>query len=46
MIELLKWKSITLIWAWYDAWIGLFYDQNKKRLYIFLIPMLGFKVQL
>lgn len=45
-IELLKWKNITLIFAWYDFWIGGFWNMEKKRLYIFLVPMLGFKVQL
>lgn len=33
------------MFAWYDFWIGLFYDKSKNRLYIFPIPMFGFMVQ-
>jgi hypothetical protein len=38
--------KITPIFAWYDFWIGLFYNKNKKCLYIFPIPMFGIKIQL
>lgn len=30
-----------LIFAWYDLWIGVFVDRHKKKLYVFLIPMVG-----
>lgn len=37
--------KIIPIFAWYDFWIGLFYDKNKKTLYLFPIPMFGIKIQ-
>ena len=33
------------IFAWYDFWIGLFYDKNKNKLYVFPIPMFGIVIE-
>lgn len=30
--------TIKPIFAWYDIWIGTFWDQAKRRLYIFPVP--------
>ena len=35
---------IRPIFAWYDLWIGLFWDSRKKRLYIFPVPCFGIVV--
>jgi len=32
---------LELIFAWYDIWIGAFWDSKKRYLYIFPIPMFG-----
>ncbi len=37
---------VRLIFAWYDFWVGLFWDREKRRLYVFPIPMVGVVIQL
>ena len=37
--------SIKPIFAWYDLWIGAFWDQAKRRLYLFPVPMFGVVIQ-
>lgn len=37
---------VVPMFAWYDFWVGLFYDKAKRRLYIFPVPMFGIMVQL
>lgn len=34
------------IFKWYDLWIGFYYDKNNRVLYYFLIPTLGFRLEL
>tara|TARA_R110002124_G_scaffold281430_1_gene455745 strand:+ start:95864 stop:96007 length:144 start_codon:yes stop_codon:yes gene_type:complete len=33
--------KVKLLFAWYDLWIGVFYDKNKNWLYILPVPMFG-----
>ena len=37
--------KIKLIFAWYDFWVGLYFDKNKKCLYILPIPMFGIVIK-
>ena len=37
--------KIKFIFAWYDFWIGFFWDSAGRRLYIFPVPMFGIMVQ-
>lgn len=38
----MEWK---FIFAWYDIWIGFFWDREAHWLYIFPIPMCGIIVK-
>ena len=35
--------KIELVIAWYDIWIGAYYDKNNKSLYL-MIPFIGIKI--
>lgn len=37
--------KITPFFLWRDFWIGLFWDDQKRILYICPIPMFGVKIQ-
>lgn len=37
--------KLYIIFAWYDFWIGLFWDKKKRHLYIFPIPMVGLLIK-
>jgi hypothetical protein len=38
--------TIRPIFAWYDLWIGAFWDSRKRKLYIFPIPCFGLVITL
>ena len=46
MITIFAYKFFKLILAWYDMWIGLYYDLGHKTLYICPLPMLLLRFQL
>lgn len=33
--------KITFLFAWYDLWVGIFYDKDKRKLYVLPIPCVG-----
>lgn len=37
--------KISFFVAWYDAWVGFFYDTKKRILYVCLLPCLVIKVE-
>jgi len=34
-------NRVKFLFAWYDFWVGGFYDRKKKDLYFLPIPMIG-----
>lgn len=34
---------IELVTAWYDVWIGAYFDRRRKSLYL-MIPFIGIKI--
>lgn len=41
----IQWPTVKPIFAWYDIWVGAFWDAAKRRLYIFPVPMFGVVIQ-
>lgn len=39
-------KRISFFFAWYDMWLGLYWDREKRYLYIMPLPMIGIKLQI
>ncbi len=35
-----EFKNVKISFAWYDLWIGIFVNTDKRRIYICLIPTL------
>lgn len=36
--------SIRVFFAWYDLWVGAFYDRKARALYICPLPMVVFRL--
>ena len=37
--------TVKPMFAWYDFWVGAFYDKPRRRLYIFPIPCFGLRIE-
>lgn len=37
--------TIRPLFAWYDIWVGAFWDRAHRRLYLFPVPMFGVVIQ-
>lgn len=37
--------KIKLMFAWYDLWVGFFWDRKLKKLYFFPVPTIGICIQ-
>lgn len=33
--------KVRPIFAWYDLWVGVFWDTSKRRLYVLPLPCIG-----
>jgi len=38
-------EKLKISFAWYDLWVGLFVDADKKKLYFCPIPTLLFTIK-
>jgi hypothetical protein len=37
--------SIRPLFAWYDLWIGAYWDRQNRRLYVLPLPCVGVVIQ-
>lgn len=36
--------SVKPLFAWYDFWVGAYWDQAARKLYVLPLPMIGFVI--
>lgn len=37
---------IKFLFAWYDFWVGIYWDRLHRDLYVLPIPCFGFRIRL
>lgn len=37
--------KIDFIFAWYDLWVGAYWDAERRRLYVLPVPCFGVVIQ-
>jgi hypothetical protein len=37
--------KVRPVFAWYDFWIGAYWDRKNQTLYIFPVPMIGVQIE-
>ncbi len=37
--------AVSLMFAWYDLWIGFYWNRHSRALYILPMPCVGIKIQ-
>lgn len=40
-MKFLRHFQLTILFAWYDLWVGAFWDRKKRALYVFPVPCIG-----
>jgi len=43
-LKSLKYLRVSFYFKWFDFWIGLYFDEKLKTLYVGYFPMFGFKL--
>lgn len=38
-------KRVSFLFAWYDLWIGFYWDRKARKLYFLPIPCFGIVIQ-
>lgn len=38
---MMKLVKVNTLFAWYDFWVGLYWDRINLRLYVLPVPMFG-----